>query len=48
MFQEQLIVDLDHLTFDQLDAYAQVFIHWAKDNPVLNKEDFAVAQEVHF
>lgn len=47
-FQEWLVVDLPHLTYEQCNAYAQVFIRWAKDYPVLSEEELAVAREIPF
>ena len=46
LFVEWLTVELSQLTFEQLNEYAQIFIRWAKDYPVLSKEELSIAKEV--
>ena len=44
--EEWLTVELSQLSFEQLNEYAQIFIRWAKDYPVLSEEELAIAKEV--
>lgn len=46
LFREWLIIELPQLTFEQFDEYAQVFIRWAKDYPILSEEELKVAKEI--
>jgi len=46
LFEEWLTVELPKLSFEQLNEYAQIFIRWAKDYPVLSEEELAIAKEV--
>ena len=45
-FEEWLTVELPKLSFEQLNEYAQIFIRWVKDYPVLSEEELAIAKEV--
>ena len=45
-FVEWLTVELSQLSFEQLNEYAQIFIQWAKDYPVLSEEELSIAKEV--
>ena len=46
LFVEWLTVELSQLSFEQLNEYAQIFIRWAKDYPVLSEEELSIAKEV--
>ena len=46
LFMEWLTVELSQLSFEQLNEYAQIFIRWAKDYPVLSEEELSIAKEV--
>ena len=46
LFEEWLTVELPQLSFDQFNEYAQIFIRWVKDYPVLSEEELAIAKEV--
>jgi hypothetical protein len=45
-FEEWLIVELPKLSSEQLNEYAQIFIRWTKDYPVLSEEELSIAKEV--
>ena len=46
LFEEFLTVESSQLSFEQLNEYAQIFIRWAKDYPVLSEEELSIAKEV--
>ena len=46
LFDEWLTIELPRISSEGLNEYAQIFIRWAKDYPVLSEEELAIAREV--
>lgn len=45
-FCEWLIVELENLSFEQMEYYAQAFSRWKQDRPILSEDQLAIAKEI--